>query len=66
MRVTLARVLSLAVSQIFRATPGLTREKFCVRNCEIVQPCTSFIIVISRPNSTPYGCGLISFGSGGR
>ena len=28
MRVTLARVLSFAVSQIFRATAELTREKF--------------------------------------
>ena len=32
----LARVLTLAASQIFRATAGLTRENECVRNCETV------------------------------
>ena len=42
-----------------------TREKLDVMNCETVGASVSCIIVASRPSSTPYGCGLISLGSGG-
>ncbi len=65
MRLVEARVLSLAVLHTLRATPPLTRENEPVRNCESVGAFVSFIIVMRRPSSTPYGCGLISFGSSG-
>ena len=55
----------LAALQSRRAMPGLTRENEWTKNCEIVGAFVSLSIATSRPNSTPYGCGLISFGSGG-
>src|SRR5215831_9174496 len=64
-RFGLERVPILAVSQIFCATDGVTREKAVVRNCDIDPACVSFSIVTSCPNSIPYGCGFISTGSRG-
>ena len=49
----LARVLTLAASQICRATAGLTRENECVRNCETVGALVSLSMLTNMPNSTP-------------
>ena len=49
----LARVLSLAASQIRRATAGLTRENECMRNCETVGALVSLSMPTSMPSSTP-------------
>ena len=46
-------VLTLAVSQIRRATAGLTRENELHKNCDSVVALVSFSMVTSRPNSTP-------------
>src|SRR5215469_11207395 len=59
------RVPIFAVSQILCATPELTRENEVVRNCAIDDAEVSFNMVTSCPSSMPYGCGLISTGSGG-
>src|SRR5215475_9099621 len=58
-------VLIFAASQMFWATPVVTRENEVVRNCDIVLAVVSFSIVTSWPSSIPYGCGLISTGSRG-
>ena len=65
MRFGFARVLIFAASQIFCASPELTRENELVRNCDIVPAGALLSIVTSCPSSIPYGCGLISTGSGG-
>src|SRR5438876_5736650 len=59
------RVLIFAASQIFCASPELTRENELVRNWDIVPAEVLLSIVTSWPSSMPYGCGLISTGSGG-
>src|SRR5262245_27478442 len=65
MRLGFARVEIFAVSQIFCATLEVTRENDDVRNCDIELASVSLSIVTRRPSSMPYGCGLISCGSGG-
>src|SRR4029079_5251947 len=61
----LERVEILATLQIFFAIGPVTRENVLVRNCVTVMLGLACSSVISRPSSTPYGCGLISFGSAG-
>ncbi len=48
-----ARELTLALSQMLRATEGLTRENESVRNCVIVVALVALSMVTSRPSSTP-------------
>ena len=48
-----ARVLNLAVSQIFLAVVELTREKLSVRNWLNVPALVACSMVTSMPNSTP-------------
>ena len=50
---------------IFFATVGPTRLNSSRRKPESERALVSFSIAISRPNSMPWGCGLISMISGG-
>ena len=65
MRFARASGLTPANAQISSATRGETREKSCTSDARIVRLFVDRSILSSIPSSTPYGCGFISFGSGG-
>lgn len=55
----------LAFAHTSPTTPGVTRLNSSRRNPPNCVAFAFFSIVRNVPNSTPYGCGRISFGSGG-